>query len=55
MKKAIIGAVAIGAVFGLAQVGRRMSQRMREHCEQMVGQFAGRSEAVSTTRPHAHA
>lgn len=55
MKKAIIGVVAISAVLGLRHVGQRMGHRMREHCEQMVGQFADRGEAVGTTRPHVHA
>ena len=55
MKKAFIGVVAISAVLGLRQVGRHMAYRMREHCEQMVGQFAGRGEAACTTRPQVHA
>lgn len=55
MKKAIIGVVAISAVLGLRHVERQMAYRMREHCEQMVGQLAGRGEAVSTARPHVHA
>lgn len=43
MKKLIVGLVAVGAVIVLRPVvKRRMVQQMREHCEQMMGQFAGR-------------
>jgi low affinity Fe/Cu permease len=50
MKKAIVGLLAVGAVIGLRQVMPRVGRKMREHCEQMMGQFAGRSE---TTGPEA--
>ena len=41
MKKLIIGLVAFGAVVALRPVlKRRMVQKMREHCKQMMGQFA---------------
>jgi len=51
MKKAIIGVVSVGAVMALLPVvKRRMGQKMREHCKQMMAQFAGRSE---TTGPEA--
>ena len=48
MKKVIVGLVAVGAVLALRPVGKRMAQKMREHCEQMaakcqqkMGQCAG--------------
>jgi hypothetical protein len=37
MKKLIIGLVAVAAVLALRPVGKRMAQKMREHCEQMAG------------------
>jgi len=47
MRKLIVGLAAVGAVMALRPVvKRRMVQKMREHCEQMMGQFAGRSEAT---------
>jgi hypothetical protein len=49
MKKAIIGVVAVSAVVGVGLLGRRAGQAMREHCEQMVGQFGHRREAVGKT------
>ena len=52
MKKLIVGVAAVGAVVALRPaVKRRMLQKMHEHCgqmaahcEQMMGQSAGRSE-----------
>jgi hypothetical protein len=41
MKKLIIGLLAVGAVTALRPaVKRRMVQKLREHCEQMMSQFA---------------
>jgi hypothetical protein len=37
MKKLIVGLVAVAAVLALRPVGKRMAQKMREHCEQMAG------------------
>lgn len=51
MKKAIVGLVVVGAVMALRPVvKRRMVEKMREHCKQMMGQFAARS---ATTGPEA--
>lgn len=48
MKKLVIGLVAFGAVVGLRPVvKRRMLQKMREHCRQMMGQFIGGSETTA--------
>ena len=48
MKKAIIGFVAVGAALALRPVvKRRMVQKMRDHCKQMMSQFAGSSETTS--------
>jgi hypothetical protein len=47
MKKAIVGLVAVGAVIGLRQVLPRVGQKMREHCERMIAQFAGGTETTS--------
>ena len=38
MKKAILGFVAIGAIYGSRAVARRFGRKMREHCEQMAAQ-----------------
>jgi hypothetical protein len=54
MRKAIIGVAAVGAVVGLAVVGRRVGHKMREHCGQMAkqckqmmaGQFGEPGEAT---------
>jgi hypothetical protein len=46
MKKAIVVLAAAGAVIGLRQVLPRAARKMREHCEQMMAQFQGRSEAI---------
>ena len=47
MKKLIVGLVALGAFMALRPaVKRRMAQKMREHCGQMMAQFAGPSEAA---------
>jgi hypothetical protein len=46
MKKVIIGFAAVGAVIALRLVVRRGGHKMREHCEQMMPQFGGRSEAM---------
>ena len=47
MKKLIIGVVAFGAVVALRRVvKRRMVQKMREHCKQMMGQFAAGGETT---------
>jgi hypothetical protein len=48
MKKAIIGLVAVAAVIGLRPAVRRMGDKMREHCEQMAAQFAGRGAAAGS-------
>ncbi len=46
-KKLIIGLLAVGAALALRPVvKRRIVQKMREHCEQMMEQFAGRSETT---------
>jgi hypothetical protein len=54
MKKLIIGVLAVGAALALrpvvkrrAVVKRRMVQKMREHCKQMMSQFAGSSETTA--------
>ena len=49
MRKALVGVVAVGALFALRQVVGRVGRRMRQHCEQMMAQFAGREKAVSGT------
>ena len=46
MKKAIVVLAAVGAVIGLRQVIPRVARKMREHCDQMMGQFQGRGEAM---------
>jgi hypothetical protein len=47
MKKLIVGLAAVGAVIALRPVvKRRMVQKMREHCKQMMGQFQDRGEAM---------
>jgi uncharacterized membrane protein YccC len=47
MKKVIVGLAAAGAVIALRPVlKRRMVQKMRDHCEQMMAQFQGRGEAM---------
>ena len=47
MQKLIVGLVALGAFMALRPaVKRRMAQKMREHCGQMMAQFAGPSEAA---------
>jgi hypothetical protein len=47
MKKLIVGLLAVGAVLALRPVvKRRVVQRMREHCKQMMSEFAGGSEAT---------
>ena len=48
MKKLIIGVLAVGAALALRPVvKRRMVQKMREHCKQMMSQFAGSSETTA--------
>jgi truncated hemoglobin YjbI len=48
MKKLIVAFVAAGTVVALRPVvKRRMVQKMREHCKQMMGQFEGGSETTS--------
>ena len=46
IKKAIIGLVAVAAIFGLRPVLRRTGHQMRKRCEEMAGQFAGRGAAA---------
>jgi hypothetical protein len=47
MKKVIVGLAAAGAVVALRPVlKRRMVQKMRDHCGQMMAQFQGRGEAM---------
>jgi hypothetical protein len=46
MKKTAIGFLAASAVLGLGAAARRVSQKMRRHCEQMTGQFMPRGESV---------
>ena len=47
MKKAIVGLAAVAAVVALRPlIKRRMLQKMRDHCEQMMGQCTARSEAT---------
>ncbi len=36
MKKAIVGVAAIGVIIALRPAAGRVSQKMREHCEQMA-------------------
>ena len=45
-KKLIIGLVAVGAVMALRPLVKRMMQEMRDQCEQMMGQFAARTETT---------
>jgi hypothetical protein len=45
MWKAILGFVALGAVVGLGPIVKRTAQKMHEHCQQMMTQFAGHPEA----------
>jgi hypothetical protein len=48
MKKLIIGLLAVGAALVLRPVvKRRIVPKMREHCQQMMSQFAGSSETTS--------
>ena len=48
MKKATIGLAALAAAVALRPiVKRRMVQKMREHCKQMMSEFAGGSETTS--------
>jgi hypothetical protein len=49
MKKVLIGVVTAGAILGLGAGARRLGKKMRQHCEQMMGQFRGRSEPVAKT------
>ena len=45
MKKLIVGLVAVGAAMALRPaLKRRMVQKMQQHCQQMMAQFAGRRE-----------
>ena len=47
MKKVIVGLAAAGAVVALRPVlKRRMVQKMRDHCEQMMAPFQGRGETM---------
>ena len=48
IKKAIIGLVAVAAIFGLRPVLRRTGHQMRKRCEEMAGQFAGRGAAAGS-------
>jgi hypothetical protein len=55
MKKAIVGLAVVGAIVGVRRA-KRVSQKMREHCEQMAAQckqmaaqVGTRGEAVSKT------
>jgi hypothetical protein len=50
MKKAIVGLVTVGSVIALRPVGRRLGQKMREHCEQMAAQSGARGEAGQRMR-----
>jgi predicted lysophospholipase L1 biosynthesis ABC-type transport system permease subunit len=52
MKKAIIGMLAIGAILALLPVARRTGQKMREHCEQMMGQFGDRAASSDQAQGH---
>ncbi len=55
MKKAIVGVAAIGVIIALRPAAGRVTQKMREHCEQMASkckqmmatQPGGRREAPS--------
>lgn len=60
MKKALIGLVALGAVIALRPlVKRRMVEKMRDHCQQMVahcqemmaGAAGGRAKAAGREMP----
>lgn len=48
MKKAIAGVTALAALAAMVALGpvvkRRMVQKMRDHCKQMMAQFARGSE-----------
>ena len=47
MKKAIVGLAAVAAVVALRPlIKRRMLQKMRDHCEQMMSQCTASSEAT---------
>ena len=47
MKKLIVGLMAVGALMTLRPVvKRRMVQKMRDHCDQMMEQFAGSRETT---------
>ena len=47
MKKLIVGLLAVIAVVALRPVvKRRVVQRMREHCKQMMSEFSGGSAAT---------
>jgi hypothetical protein len=48
MKKLIIGMLAVGAALALRPVVKgRVAPKMREHCKQMMAQFAGSSEPAA--------
>jgi hypothetical protein len=48
MKKLIVGLLAVAAVVSLRPVvKRRVVPMMREHCKQMMSEFAGGSEATA--------
>ena len=48
MKKLIGGLLAVGIVLALRPLlKRRMVEKMREHCKQMMGQFAEGGETMS--------
>jgi hypothetical protein len=49
MRKAVVGVAAVGAFFVLRKVMGSVGHQMRQHCEQMMAQFAGREKAVSGT------
>lgn len=56
MKKAMLGFVAIGALFGSRPAARRIGRKMREHCGQMAaqckqlaGQFGTHGESIGRT------
>jgi hypothetical protein len=47
MKKLIVGLLAVAAVAALRPVvKRRVVHKMREHCKEMMSEFAGGSEAA---------
>jgi hypothetical protein len=47
MKRAIVGVAAVGAIIALRPVASRISQKMREHCEQM----ASKCKQMMATQP----